>query len=227
MKKNGLLGGLILIIAMTVFNVVAFVIPHNSGGVFWCGYIFTMATFLLQILFAFIAFGKADTLKKTFFGLPVAQLGVTYLVLQLIWGLACIFAPIEVKLAIIVSAVLLGVYLVAIISAVIGRDTVKGIDAKIKVKTFFVKSLLVDVETLSTKAESTEIKDALDKLAETVKYSDPMSNEALQSVEGRISDKYNELESLVTAGDAESVLAICEALDVLFVERNKKCKLLK
>jgi len=227
MKKNGLLGGLVLIIAMVVFNVVAFVLPHNAGGAFWCGYVFTMAAFLLQILFAFLAFGKADTLKRTFLGLPIAQLSITYLIVQLIWGLMCIFVPIGVKLAIVVSAVLLCVYLIAIIAAMFGREAVEKIDAKVKVKTFFVKALLVDVETLAVKTENAEIKDALGKLAETVKYSDPMSNEALQNVEGRISDKYNKLETAVEAENVESALALCKVIDVLFVERNKKCKLLK
>jgi len=228
MKKNGILGGLILLIALAVFNVIAFVLPHEYGGAFWCGYIFTTLAFILQALFAFIAFGKADNIKKTFLGLPVAQLGITYLIIQLIWGLICIsVSVISVQIAVVISVVLLGVYAIAIIIAMIGRDVVTDIDAKVKVKTFFMKSLLVDVEIVMAKTENSEIKALLNNLAETAKYCDPMSNEALQNVEGRINDKYNELETAIDTNDIQLVETICKELNVLFVERNNKCKLLK
>ena len=228
MKKNSILGGIILLICLAMFNVVAFILPSTRGGAFWSGYIFTTIALLLQMLFTFIAFGKADNIKKTFFGLPVAELGITYLIIQAIWGLACLFiTQIPSSFAIVVSTILLAFYSVAIIVAVIGRDYVSEVDTKIKIKTFFTKSMLVDIETLIAKTENTEIKEELVKLADIVKYSDPMSSEALQNVEGRISDKYNTLENAVEINNADEVATICKSLDVLFVERSKKCMLLK
>lgn len=228
MKKNSMLGGLILLICLAVFNVIAFVLPSTHGGTFWCGYIFTTIALLLQILFTFIAFGKADNIKKTFFGLPVAELGITYLIIQAIWGLLCLFfTAIPFSVSMIVSTLLLAFYSVAIIVAVIGRDYVTEVDTKIKVKTFFTKSLLVDVETLVAKTENPEIKSELVKLTDIVKYSDPMSSEALQNVEGRINDKYNTLEPAVDNSEIQTVIQICKDLNVLFIERDKKCMLLK
>ena len=228
MKKNKLYGVVILAIVSIVFNIIAFLLPETRGGTFWSGYSFTMAALLLQLLFFYIAFGKAHNLKKTFLGLSIAQTGITYLVLQGIWGLVCLFAPvISFKFAIIVSVILLGFYAISIITASAGRDIVQEVEDNVKVKTFFIKTLLVDFEVLLARVENEEIKAGLAPLIETVKYSDPMSHEALSNVEGRISDKYNELDNAVDADDVESVTKLCKKIDVLFVERNKKCKLLK
>ena len=66
-----------------------------------------------------------------------------------------------------------------------------------------------------------EVKVALTKLAEAIRFSDPMSNEVLADLEKEISDKFAELKV------AEDKTAIIKVLDSLIVERNKKAKLLK
>lgn len=228
MKKNTALAGAALLLAMGVFNVAVFVLPHKFSGSFWAGYVFTMAAFLLQIAFAFIAFGKADTLKKVFMGLSIAQLGSTYLILQVIWGLVCIFVPgMITSVAVVVSVALLGLYLVLIIVAVSGRDMVNATEAKVAAKTFYIKAIQADVELLAGKTEDALLKKQLKDLADTVKYSDPMSSEALFAIESQIESKTAELSNAVSAGDTQNAGGLVGELQSLFLDRNKKCKLLK
>ena len=228
MRKNSILGIAILTIITVIFNVIAFLLPETRSGTFWCGYIFTMIALLSQPLFFYTAFGNSISLKKTFLGISIAQCSVGYLTIQGIWGTVCLFAPaINVKIAVVISVVLLGFYLIAVISATLGRDVASDIDTKIKVKTFFIKSMLVDVETLVAKTDNSEIKIELNKLIETVKYSDPMSNQALANVESRISDKYSELEQAAISDNFVGVISLCKDINALFIERDKKCKLLK
>lgn len=228
MKKNTMLAGLTLLISMAVFNVVAFVLPHKYNASFWVGYAFTMAAFLLQILFIYIAFGKADNLKKVYMGFSISQLGMTYLVLQVIWGLVCIFVPGMIfTVAIVVSVILLGLYLIFIIAAVAGRDAVNATEEKIAAKTFYIKSILVDVELLAEKTDDALLKKNLKDLADTVKYSDPMSNEALFAVESKIEAKVAELSFAVESKEIENAVSLIRELQMLFSERNKKSKLLK
>ena len=228
MKKSNILMYIILGVSMIVFSVLVFTIPSNSGGVFWWGYIFTMIAFLGQIPFTYLAYKNANSLKKAFLGIPTTAVGLVYLIAQVIWGLICIFVPfISVTSAVVVSVVLLGVFIIALCIMMFAKSIVGDIDDKIKTKTFFIKSLLVDVEVLAVKANDIKIKEIINRLIETVKYSDPMSAEALQSVEGRISDKFNELQLAVESNNVENVEKHYEAINILFVERNKKCKLLK
>ncbi len=228
MKNNRKIAGIILFLFLIILNILAFAIPHKHTATFWCGYLFTTVAFLFQVLFTFLALGDSKSIKKVFLGISIIHYGLIYLILQSILGLIFIFIPsINIILATVSSALLLCIYLIIIATALIGRNLVADIDTKNKVKTFFIKSLLVDVETLEEKAETPEMKVLISSLSEQVKYSDPMSSDVLQNVEGRISDKYNLLEAAVVASDVEAAKIICKDLDVLFTERNKKCKLLK
>ena len=227
-KKNAVYGGAILLILLAVFNVVAFVVPHIKGGTFWTGYAFTMAAFLLEILFAFLAFGKADTLYRTFLGIPVFRLGIVYLVIQVIFGLVCLFVHLlPTWIAVVASVILLGLYLILIITAMMARDEVDKTGNKVKDQTAFIRSLTVDAESLLARAKSETAKAEAKKVYEAVRYSDPVSSEEFSAVETQITMKFASFSAAVEANEAEAVMAVGAELLILIGNRNRKCKVLK
>ena len=66
-----------------------------------------------------------------------------------------------------------------------------------------------------------DTKVALTKLAEKIRFSDPMSSNALADIEMEITAKVKELKTY------ENKAVIINALDLLLTERNKKVKILK
>ena len=74
---------------------------------------------------------------------------------------------------------------------------------------------------LASTETDTDTKAALTKLAEKIRFSDPMSNDFLANLEAEISAKVKELKT------AENKAEIITVLDSLVTERNKKAKLLK
>ena len=97
---------------------------------------------------------------------------------------------------------------------------------KVKVKTAFIRLLTADAESLLAYAKTDEAKAAANKVYEAVRYSDPMSSDALAGVEGQITLKFNEFSNAVTSG-ADNIEALANELVILVGDRNKKCKLLK
>ena len=85
----------------------------------------------------------------------------------------------------------------------------------------------MDAESLVVKAKSDEIKAELKKVYEAIRYSDPMSNDALTDIETQIKLKFNALSKAVISSNAEETETMAEDLLVLVNDRNKKCKLLK
>ena len=127
---------------------------------------------------------------------------------------------------IIVCVLVLAFTAIAVIKAKAASDVVENIDKKVKAQTMFVKSLTVDAESLLARAATPEAKDACKKVYEAVRYSDPMSNDALAGVESQITLKFNEFSNAVTGG-ADNIGNIADELVILIGDRNKKCKLLK
>jgi len=220
-----------IFIVLAMYNVIAFVIPFPKGGNFWVGYGFSMLAALLTAAVGFYAFDR-ESLQSKVYGVPLAYVAWRYLITQLIVGfleMALQFIPYEIsfRYGIAVNTIILGCFLIGFITVDVGKKVVERIDEKIKEKVFYIKSLQADVEGLVDRASDETVKKLLKDLAETIRYSDPMSSPQLATVENKIEAKTAGLAEVVGKGDWDAVKALCEELQLLFAERNRKCKILK
>jgi len=226
-KNKGLFFATVFII-LVVFNVIVFIIPFNKGGGFWSGYGFSMLAILLSAAVSLYAFDR-EGLKSKFYGIPLISVVWRYLVVQVIVGLiemALDFIPIPFKYGIALNTILLGACLIGLITVETSKEEIERIDAQIKEKVFYIKSLQADVEGLLDRT-SDDMKKLLKDLAETICYSDPMSSPQLAAIENKIEAKAAVLAKAVDRADSNSIKALCNELQQLFAERNRKCKILK
>lgn len=71
------------------------------------------------------------------------------------------------------------------------------------------------------------IKTLANEVYEAIRYSDPMSIEALAGAEAQITVKFKEFSDAVIDDDYELSKALEKELLILIEDRNNKCKLLK
>lgn len=222
MMKNKNLGYAVLGILFVLISVIAFVIPTEKTATFWIVYVFTAMAFVAQIAIWKKAFGKEDTLKSKFLGLPVVHIGIVYLIIQII--VLAVFTAVPTLpnwSAIVVCVVILGISAICTIAGEAGRNEIERVEAKVQKKVFFIKELQADIELLADAETDTSTEAALHQLAEKIRFSDPMSNNALAEVEAAITAKIAELK---TASDK---MVVIQELNSLLAERNKKSKILK
>lgn len=222
MSKNRKLSTVILALVFVLFNAIAFVIPTIKTSTVWTAYVFTVVAFAFQLLVWKQAFDKAETLKSKFLGIPVVHVGIVYLVVQLLAFAVFMAVPtLPTWSAVAVCAFILAASAVCLIAFEPARDEINRVEEKVKAKVFYIQSLQVDVELLAEKEIDTETKTALKNLAEKIRFSDPMSNEALAELEQKISDRVSELK---TTTEKQNLIS---EIEMLLLERNKKCKILK
>ena len=163
-----------------------------------------------------------NSIKSKFLGIPLISVGITYWIVQIIAFAVFMALPLTASwIAIMVCALILGISAICLIGTETGREEINRVEEKVEKKVFYIKSLQVDVEILASAERDTDTKAALTKLAEKIRFSDPMSNEVLADLEAEISAKVRELKT------AENKAEIITVLDSLITERNKKAKLLK
>ena len=219
-------------IVLAVFNVITFAVPitvnvNKFTPSFWIGYAFITLMFIAQLACS-ILFFKQDTNDKKFLNIPVISLSYTALFVSIIVGAVSMVVPfVPYWVGIIVDVLIVAFYAIAIISSKAAADTIENIDNKVKTQTFFIESLTVDAESLLLRAKSDETKAIAKKVYETIRYSDPMSNEALSSVESQITVKFNEFSNAVLEDNKTLAETIGNELVILVNDRNKKCKILK
>jgi hypothetical protein len=232
MKKTFNFYAILWAVLLVLFNVIAFVSVGWAGqekytASFWIGYIFISLSFVGNLICARQAF-KADTLQKLFYGISVAYASYVGLVLSFVFGGLCmLISPLPYWVGVILCAIVLTVQILSVLKAQAAVELVTKTDAKIKTQTFFIKSLTIDADTLMAQAKSEAVKAECRKVYEAVRYSDPMSNAALATVEGQITVKFAELSEAVKTDDIEKTVELAKEVLILVGDRNKKCKLLK
>lgn len=82
-------------------------------------------------------------------------------------------------------------------------------------------------ESLLARAKTDDIKAICKNVRDAFKYSDPMSNESLIWLEGKIKTYFELFEKAVIEGNAEVVVSVSQELLASITERNDKCKRLK
>lgn len=219
-------------VLLALFNVITFVVPSLPSQdkytpSFWIGYTLITMMIIGHVVCSCVAF-SANTTEKMFYNKSLIRASNTGLITSFIVGGICMLFPsLPYWIGIILCTVIIVINVLSIIRAATVINKVEYIDGKVKTQTFFIKSLTVDADTLMASAKSEIAKTECRKVYESIRYSDPMSSDALASVEGQITVKFSELSEAVKADDVERVSELAKEVIVLVGDRNKKCKILK
>ena len=213
-------------ICLVLFNAISFIIPNEPKSNFWAGYIFITITFIGQLFCANIAF-KSENAQKFFYNFPLISISfVGILIMLIVGGLTMAISAVPVWVGIILCLAVLAFTAIAIINASVASETVSNIDTKTKAQTLFIKILTADASNLMSKAQTKEAKEITKKIYEIIRYSDPVSNDALSAIESQITVRFKEFENAICE-NSEKATSLGEELIILIEDRNTKCKLLK
>lgn len=213
----------IALIALIAFSVVTFLLPVKRSVLFWMGYSFTVFATLFLLAVILITLNK-PSLNDKFHGLPILNLAWIYFVLQLslsIWQMTHFYLP--YFYAVTADAVLAAVFIIFTILTYAAGNEIRRVEEKAAENVFYIKSLQGDIELLES--SDLRLSKAIKDLAETVRFSDPMGHSQLASIENMIMNKIQLLQENIN--DVDAALSLCNEMQSLFAERNKKCKLLK
>lgn len=219
-------------VLLAVFNVIAFVTPslfseNKFTSSFWIGYSLITVMMIGQLICSIFAL-KASTAKKMFYNISLLHTSYVGLVASFIVGGVCIIlTPLAYWIGTVACVIVLAVNVIAVVKATIAIDTVDKVDKKIAAQTFFIKAITADAEALMAEAKTDEAIAECKKVYEALRYSDPMSHEALVPAENEISAKFVAFANAVKANDADAVANAANAVIISINNRNKKCKLFK
>lgn len=225
MKKDTIRGIVALAVVLVLYILIAFLIPFVHTATFWVSFVFTLIAFAVVAAAIYIAFIKNPNAKSRFYGFPIARIGVIYGLVQLIAGFIFMvlsqWAP--VWAAVLVYAIALGATVIGLVSAEAVVSEIHVQDAKLKKNVSLMRSLQSKVNQMAAQSENVDIK----ALADALRYSDPVSNDAITDAEADLAATVDELQSAYVDGDSEAVAKLCRKASALLAERNRLCKLNK
>mgnify|MGYP004454022367 FL=1 len=227
MKKNFKFYAVSWALLFAIFNVLAFAVGFKNNASFWTAYITSVIAMLLQLVCAKISF-KPEKLDRLFLNIPVISITFTGMVASMIIGAVCMVIPsVPVVAIIVIEYLILAFTGISVLKANAAAEIVNEVGEKVKEKTQFIKLTTVDAQNLMNSAKSESVKSACKKVYDALRYSDPMSSEALSGIESQITNKFDSFSQAVYDDDYELAEANADELLNLINNRNAKCKALK
>lgn len=229
MKKDIIRWGVGLGVVLVLYILIAFLIPFIHTATFWMSFLFTLIAFGVVGASFYIAFIKNPDAKSKFYGFPIAKIGAIYGLIQLIAGLAFIAlaAWVPVWAAVLVYAIALGVAVIGLISAEAVVEEIRVQDVKLKKDVVLMRGLQSKVNQMASQCDNPDAAAVMKQFAEEMRYSDPVSSDALAEIEADLSAAVDELQSAIVDGDSNATKQLCRKATGLLAERNRLCKLNK
>ncbi len=219
---------IVLAIVLAVFCVVAFALPFVKNGVFWVALVMGMFAIAMQLYVMKTAFVKGKGARSKFYGWPIARVGVAYMVIQLVLSLLFMglakWVPLWV--VIVVCVVLLGATAIGFIATDATRDEIERQDVKLKKDVTAMRALQSQARTMAGHLDG-EAGKALEDLSDKLRFSDPVSSDAVAEIEEKLAKCLDTLQQAVVDGDRDAVLTLCRKASLTLAERNRLCKLNK
>lgn len=231
MKKNTTRWWVILAVLLVVYNVIVFAVPFPKNAVFFVSWLFTLAAIGAQVYVVRAAFYRGEGVKSKFYGWPIAKIGLMYLAVQLGMGLAFMALGLAVSvpmwLPLVLYVALLGVSAVGLIASDAMRDEIVRQDTALKRDVTCMRALQSKAASMIQLAHDEQTRKLLEKFAEELRFSDPVSSASLRDIEADLTACVNELHQAVTDGDEASIPVLERKAVSVLTERNRLCKLNK
>lgn len=229
MKKNTMRAGIGLGVLLILYILIAFLIPFVKTAVFWVSFLFTLIAFGVVAASIYIAFIRNPEAKSKFYGFPIAKIGVMYGAAQLLAGLIFMALGlwIPVWAAVLVYALLLGAAVIGLISADAVVEDIHNQDGKLRKNVALMRALQSKLNQMAAQCDDPDASSAVKKFAEELRYSDPVSSDALADIERDLTAAVEELQSAIVDGDSAATKQLCRKASGILVERNRLCKLNK
>lgn len=217
--------------ALAFYHVVLFSIAGFSGHgtAFWISYAFMVLGTVTVAFNCFRLEQSAIQPRDRVLGFPILKHCAVYLATELavsvLFMLRGAFCPNGIVLSVQLTLLVLHIVLVA--TCFQAKKTITELQDRTKRNTQMMLLLRADAEMLAEKTQDADAKKRAAALAEQLRYSDPVSNEALAVLEAQIGQTIAMATAYAEQGSAQEVVRCCEKAALLLQERNKKCALLK
>lgn len=217
---------IIFALLIVLINSIFFIVPkdlNNNGAAYWIVYSFTNLMLVLG-LGSFICLSSQNKTNKKVYFIPVVknviifsslQIVVFVITLSLLNFVKAPFWPfLLVEIILLISCLIVGLFYI------LNKNHIQIVDAK-KENEKFISNLRIQVSSLVRRFEDSELKTDLNRLNESIKYTNPVSNEKSHEVEDEILEHMIKLENQLNDGDYLNAKKTISIIKNLILDRKE------
>lgn len=229
-KKTSLIS---ILLIYGLLNVILFVIITSKmedqleNSTFWFVWAFTFIVNYLGVLgCSYLA--KEKTKNDFVNNTPLYFSMYLFSFIYILLGMILMFIPsVQFTLALVLEAIVSILYIVTVLFLYNAISHIKSNDEKQAKKVFYIRNLQTEVDFCLGLVKENENKKLLIQLQEAIRYSDPMSDDSLESTEQQIELLVNRIKNECIVSNEQAIKELVDNLLNLIKYRNEKVKQLK
>lgn len=219
-----------LIVAMAlvliVYSTALFMFADMGNGMLWVGYGCTIFAFLAVAAAMYFCLADPWDPKDMFYQIPVVQVGIGYLAVVMILGaVSGLFAGAGIKVLILLELAIHVIGLILLAIAVLNMHKIVTMQAEKDSKVADMRLMSSQVKELAGMAADAGLASKLNRLAEDIRFSDPMSDEQVAVLDRELYQEIQTLQDMVSDDQTAQALAQVQQLTLKLQERNRQCKI--
>lgn len=229
-KKNRLYIYISIAFIYGILNLILFLtLPEGiiSTFNFWLSWAFTFVISYAALFFVILYTSKIKKYEDITLPPSILISGI-FTLIYLVSGFVFMYwKNISWKPIVVVEAIISVAYFIVLVAFLRATSYINNNTKKQKAKVFYIRDLQSDIEYVASTVSNSELKNKLNKLAEDVRFSDPMSHESLASVENELKELVFRMTVAVQENNEEELLSLIKEADLKLKYRNHKCVNLK
>ena len=224
MKKSKILGGLIHLIVLALFNALYFGLGGTDHpGSAWISYGFIHFSYLMMILTPFITQKGKD--RATYASSMYAITSTYFFVELIVGGIIIIVAPEGYKFSLFSQLIMSAIYLIILFGNMMADEhTAKAVE-KHEAELLYVKESCAMLKAILCDISDKQLYRQVEKAYDLIQSSQVKSDASVHSIESQVIAEIDNLGSAVRYGDRTAVSAVLDKIVRLANERNRRLRL--
>lgn len=222
-KKKVVLGILLDLVFLIVFNTIFFVLGGTSHSVTaWISYGFIHFSYLMVILTPILI---RESSEASLFGMTICGISSVYFIFEFVVGVVFILInPKTIKASLCIQVIIAGIYLAILLINLIANEATADNVQKQQEEVAFIKNVSSRVKVLMDKVDDKKANKAIEQMYDLLHSSPSKSSVSVQALENDVQNKIGELENAVLADDKNTIIKIAKEVITLMEERNRKVR---
>ena len=208
-------------IAFLYIFVTLLICGFGGGSSFWISFVFALISIALAGYVSYHSVKAAKKLTDWIFSLPVLRWCLIYVAAEIVLSTVFMIVSAPWKLVFLLQLLFPILFLILVVPCFFQKSHVAEVNHETRAKVSYIRQMYAKVIALIPRAEDPDVKKELEKAADMLRHSDPMSADSLAELEEKIVGSVSALDTLIRASDWNKAALEAKELCLLIGERNQ------
>lgn len=201
-------------IVAAVYVIVAFAIPFLWTPTYWVAFAFGWVAIIVAIATNLYVVRASTTARGVVYRSSLSAVSIMYLIVAAAVSLAFMaFSLAPIWMVVLVQALLIAACVAILVGLASATSHIEDGEAVTRYQTSFIHNMRMQAEAFEALAVTPEARRCVERVADGLRYADPVANSASAAVDQEIAGLMGSLQDALTAQNELAAIALCSQIE--------------